>query len=188
MIGCWESSLIDSKDFYKPVVTPYELGLALKRDEDRVWTGRWRGDFQPVLDGATQKPAVTESALQDQPALTESVARSQDVDSGDIDSEEESAPPEFDLRTGRYVSHSRPMEPRQAREVESKTSSPSVALARRPKGDVASVNGVHSPAAELLRSNRTWQGLGSDFEIAYEDDGKEASSAIQKGRSGTARG
>ena len=188
VIGCWESSLIDSKDFYKPVVTPYELDLALKRDEDRLWTGEWRGDFQSVLDDAAQTPAFDESALQGQAAIKESVGTSQVIDSGDVDSEEESAPPEFDLRTGRYVSDSRPMERHQARAMESKTDTPSVALARRPKGDIVAVNGVHSPAAEFLRSKRTWQGLGSDFEIAYEEDGEEDSTAIQEGRSGIARG
>ena len=188
VIGCWESSLIDSKDFYKPVITPFELDLALKKDEERVWTGQWRGDFQSVLDGATPTHTVNESAVHGHSDFTKSVAASYVVDEGDFDSEEESAPPEFDLRTGRYVSHSRPMESHQARPVEAKTGSPTAALARRPKGDIVAVNGVHSPAAEFLRSKRTWQGLGSDFEIAYEEDGEEDSTAIQEGRSGIARG
>ena len=29
VVGCWESSLFDSRDFWKPVVTPFELELAL---------------------------------------------------------------------------------------------------------------------------------------------------------------
>jgi diphthamide biosynthesis protein 2 len=36
VVGCWESSLIDSRDFYKPIITPFELDLALKRDDDSM--------------------------------------------------------------------------------------------------------------------------------------------------------
>ena len=104
--------------------------------------------------------------------------------------DDESAPPEFDLRTGRLVSHSRPMQvkPRSMNGVtngEEKTSNQqdgSTALALRPKAEVALINGVVSPGAEFLRSQRQWQGLGSDFE------GQERSSAIEEGRSGIASG
>ncbi|KAK4692473.1 hypothetical protein P7C71_g4742, partial [Lecanoromycetidae sp. Uapishka_2] len=57
-------------------------------------------------------------------------------------------------------------------------------LIKRAKGDLAVVGGEASPGAEHLRSKRTWKGLGSDFEIAYEEPG----SAIEEGRSGIARG
>ena len=49
IIGCWESSLIESKDFWKPIITPFELGLALTDERDRVWTGEWNSDFQSLL-------------------------------------------------------------------------------------------------------------------------------------------
>jgi diphthamide biosynthesis protein 2 len=57
----------------------------------------------------------------------------------------------------------------------------SSALALRPKAELAMVNGVVSPGAEYLRSQRTWQGLGSDY-VAEE------STAIEEGRGGVARG
>ena len=50
------------------------------------------------------------------------------------------------------------------------------------------MNGVASPAAEYLRSKRTWQGLGSDFEVRYDDEEEQQGSQIQEGRSGIARG
>lgn len=31
LIGCGQNSLIDSKEFFKPIITPYELELALKK-------------------------------------------------------------------------------------------------------------------------------------------------------------
>ena len=189
VIGCWESSLVDSKDFYRPVITPFELELALTRDEDRLWTGQWRGDFQTVLD-----QAVADSEQVDAHVNGDESSHLESVDNhlgGNYDSEEESAPPEFDLRTGRYVSQTRPMlVQRGGITTTSQVSqgSHSTALARRAKRDMVTVNGVASPGAEHLRTKRTWQGLGSDFEVAYEEEGEEESSAIQEGRTGIARG
>lgn len=189
VIGCWESSLVDSKDFYKPVITPFELELALMKDEDRLWTGQWRGDFQGVLDQAV---AESEQVNAHVDGAAEGYSENNGNELGrDYDSEEESAPPEFDLRTGRYISQTRPMQTSHGRNA---TTSQGIqgsqpgALVRRPKGDVIAVNGVASPGAEYLRTKRTWQGLGSDFEVAYEEEGQEHSSAVEEGRTGIARG
>ncbi|PWY91253.1 diphthamide biosynthesis protein Dph2 [Aspergillus heteromorphus CBS 117.55] len=185
VIGCWESSLVDSKDFWKPVITPSELELTLKGDTERVWTGAWRSDFQNVLDQSAAE--AQEDASQD--------GATEEGDDDDM-SEPESAPPEFDLRTGRYVSHSRPMRnpaPRvsaSGEDAASAASGPSAAraLARRAKGDVAMIGGAISPGAEFLRSQRTWKGLGSDFDIQYEDDEETDSTRVVEGRKGIARG
>lgn len=178
VIGCWESSLIDSKDFWKPVLTPFELELALKGDSQRVWTGEWSSDFQSILQEATQPKANT--------ASWNGRGTDSDIDGredGELDSEEESAPPDYDLRTGRYVSHARPMQAPYSSASGGKNP-PSESVVRRTKGDLAVVGGEASPGAEYLKSKRTWKGLGSDFEIAYEDTG----AAIEQGRSGIARG
>ena len=56
-------------------------------------------------------------------------------------------------------------------------------------GDVVHVGGVASPGAEFLREKRTWQGLGSDFETAYQEDAQgRAGARVEQGRSGIARG
>ncbi|CAK39703.1 uncharacterized protein An07g09370 [Aspergillus niger] len=190
VIGCWESSLVDSRDFWKPVITPFELELTLKGDTERVWTGAWQSDFQTVLD---QSAAEAENG----DASTNGAVPGEDEDEM---SEPESAPPEFDLRTGRYVSHSRPMRnpaPRVSASGEEGAASsasaggPSAAraLARRAKGDLAMIGGTISPGAEFLRSQRTWKGLGSDFDIQYEEeeDAKD-STLVVEGRKGIARG
>ena len=177
MIGCWESSLIDSKDFWKPILTPFELEVALKGDEERVWTGKWSSDFQELLErpGQTvEKAAINHNR---EPDHDDDGALDQDTDS-----EPESEPPEFDLRTGRYVSHPRPLQ--SFTTTRNGTAPHSQTLIKRAKGDVATVGGEASPGAEHLRSRRTWRGLGSDFEIAYDDDG----AAVEQGRSGIARG
>jgi diphthamide biosynthesis protein 2 len=207
VIGCWESSLVDSKDFWKPVITPFELELALRGDMERVWTGEWRSDYQTILDGVRDEKlgrleAERNGVTPISDALPDGEAVDRDVDGHggeDEDSEPESIPPEFDLRTGRYisVSNTRPM---QASSASAATSGPrlsgnantagSKALAKRATGDLATINGTVSPGAEFLRSQRTWKGLGSDFEIRYdEEDGSDGNStAVAEGRSGIARG
>ena len=47
LVACPENSLLDSKEFYKPIVTPYEMQLALQHD--REWTGDYRLDFQDIV-------------------------------------------------------------------------------------------------------------------------------------------
>ncbi|KAK0611641.1 putative diphthamide synthesis protein-domain-containing protein [Immersiella caudata] len=180
VVGCWESSLVeDDAGFYRPVITPFELEVALAGDDIRTWTGEWWGGIEGVL-----KPKGTVLEVKrDEPANGLEVGEEED------DDDEESAPPEFDLRTGRLISHSRPM-----RRVEKKVKesgegivamngppAASSALALRAKAELATVNGVVSPGAEFLRSQRTWQGLGSDYNT-------EESTAIEEGRSGVARG
>lgn len=182
VIGCWESSLIDSRDFYKPILTPFELELTLKNDDERVWTGAWYGDFQNVLDQAEEQDGIPVTANKD--AGEEADGHSYTT------SDEESEPPEFDLRTGKYVSRSRPMNRRTVaiHSNFSDGSKPSNALVKQHKGDMVKVNGVLSPAAEFLAQKRTWKGLGSDLEIQYDEEAEVEGGLIEEGRSGVARG
>ncbi|NXG57152.1 DPH2 synthase, partial [Hemiprocne comata] len=50
LVACAQNSLLDSSDFYRPVVTPYELELAC--NPAREWTGNYVTDFQDLLPGA----------------------------------------------------------------------------------------------------------------------------------------
>lgn len=187
VVGCWESSLIDSKDFFKPIITPFELNLTLAGDEKRVWTGAWRSDFQGILDQSQILDHQSRPEDEEQDELN----KVNGAKARNWDSEEESTPPEFDLRSGRYVSQSRPL----AQDVHASTghitmndeSSSSKALTKRSNGNMLAVKGVASPAAEFLAQKRTWKGLGSDFEIRYEDDEMEGG-LVEEGRRGVARG
>ncbi|KAI6712508.1 hypothetical protein JHW43_004991 [Diplocarpon mali] len=179
VVGCWESSLVDGAGFYRGVVTPFELGVAL-RGAGRVWDGSWRGDFGAVTGVEDSIPAEERGGGDE---------RTLGGGDGDPDSESESEPPEFDLRTGRYISHSRPMRAAHLQTPPPQTSPPppqstaaSQVLTRRAKGDLATINGAVSPGAEFLRSQRTWTGLGSDFEQ------EDAPLGIEEGRGGVARG
>ncbi|GIZ39019.1 hypothetical protein CKM354_000241100 [Cercospora kikuchii] len=190
VIGCWESSLIESKEFYRPIINPFELEVALQSDATRQWGGEWIGDFSQLL-GKENKAVENGDAAKDNQVPDQEASGNWDDQSSDDE------PPEFDLRTGQYVSHSRPMgRPRvlasegTSNTTEGLAAPPSSALVQRAKGDVAAINGQVSPAAEFLRSQRTWTGLGSDFEIAYErdEDGKIIGAAMEEGRSGVAKG
>ncbi|KAL4254186.1 2-(3-amino-3-carboxypropyl)histidine synthase subunit 2 [Abortiporus biennis] len=77
IVACPENSVIEAKEFLRPIVTPYELEIALRREPD--WTGRYILDFKQVINSH-----VTEEAVEDK-----------------FDDEEEDQP-EFSLITGTY--------------------------------------------------------------------------------------
>ncbi|KAL8806158.1 MAG: hypothetical protein Q9200_005155 [Gallowayella weberi] len=187
VIGCWESSFIDRQDFWKPILTPFELEIALVGDDQRVWTGEWNADFQSLLR-ETKRHLIGVSIGKVSTHEGDPLANNE-YDSEELDSEPESAPPEFDLRTGRYISHSRPMQVPANIESISSQSKGHHQLVRRAKGEMATIGNHVSPGAEFLRSSRTWNGLGSDLEIEYDLPRDNIDGAlIEEGRSGSARG
>ncbi|KAI1459846.1 diphthamide biosynthesis protein [Annulohypoxylon moriforme] len=192
VVGCWESGLVEQEGLWKPVVTPFELGLALQGDDSRVWTGEWWGGIEGV-EAPPVKDGNAEGGIEQG---EDNKVRETEVEEAEGGvSDEESEAPEFDLRTGKLVSHSRPMRvairsvPRSGPETNGVDlvhgqSAASAAIVKRAVGDVALVNGVASPGAEFLRSQRTWQGLGTEFGAEEDED----STVIEEGRSGVARG
>ena len=181
VIGCWESSLIDSKEFWKPVLTPYELDLALQSDGERLWTGEWSSDFQSLLDGRKHSHSVVhDQAIESHDAYL-GIEGTHEVDG--LDSVPESAPPAFDLRAGRYISESRPSNA-QSHNFQSDRQVTDQTLIKRARGDLAVIGDQVSAGAEHLQSKRTWKGLGSDFDVAYE----EAGTIVEQGRRGLAMG
>lgn len=180
VVGCWESSLVEGDGFWKPVITPFELELVLKGDKGRVWTGEWNGGFSSWLTdnngGNRDGTADVDSDIVED-------------ECGEVDgSDDESAPPEFDLRTGAYVSNSRPLHAG-SRQSKINNNKSSTSLIKRSKGDMTIIGNEVSPGAEFLRTQRTWRGLGSDMQIEYEEDDRhEMGTLIEEGRSGIARG
>ena len=192
VIGCWESSLFEAKDFWKPIITPFELELTLQRDDERVWSGRWSSNFQEVLDNPAVRGTPSATRLLSDNNGDEADAEydyGQPRQSYDASSDEDSSPPAFDLRTGRYVSHSRPLDRQRRSDVvgaNTADESESQALTRRPRGDLATIVQA-SPAAQFLNEQRTWQGLGSDFERSGIN-GVSEGATVEQGRHGIARG
>ena len=52
LVACPQNTLIDSKEFVKPVVTPYEMEIAC--NQAREWTGDYISDFTKLLPGKVQ--------------------------------------------------------------------------------------------------------------------------------------
>ncbi|CAK7232414.1 Diphthamide biosynthesis protein 2 [Sporothrix bragantina] len=186
VVGCWESSLVeDDAGFYQPVVTPFELEMALMSDDERIWGHKWWGGLE-ALTNAPEKEADGEATAEESTT---------NGNTAEISDDEDSEVPQFDLRTGRLVTTSRPMRNRGHNKTVTNGNGTTAgalpnatgngALSIRSKaGELATINGVISPGAEFLRSQRTWQGLGTEF----DDEDVVASTAVEEGRSGIARG
>lgn len=78
LVACPENSLIDSTEFYRPIITPFEFELACS--PHREWTGEYEIDFRRVL-----------------PRLAEDVS----ILVGKEESEE--SEPQFSLVSGNYI-------------------------------------------------------------------------------------
>ncbi|TFK67322.1 diphthamide biosynthesis protein [Pluteus cervinus] len=81
LVACPENSLIDSKGFLRPIVTPYELEVALRAEQS--WTGRYVLDFEQVLRDTLQ-------------------LRLSDGADEDVEDSEDPDKPVFSLITGTY--------------------------------------------------------------------------------------
>ncbi|XP_070563663.1 2-(3-amino-3-carboxypropyl)histidine synthase subunit 2-like isoform X1 [Ptychodera flava] len=51
LVACPENSLLDSSEYYKPIVTPFEMELAC--NQAREWTGEYETDFRQILPGGS---------------------------------------------------------------------------------------------------------------------------------------
>ena len=72
LIACPENSLVNSSEFYKPIVTPFEMEIACLKG--REWTGEYTTEFETLLPGSSNHV--------------------------DVENEEESTEPEYSLITG----------------------------------------------------------------------------------------
>ncbi|KAI0821748.1 diphthamide biosynthesis protein [Trametes gibbosa] len=66
LVACPENSLLESKQFLRPIITPYELEVALQPTQS--WTGRYVLDFDQLLRehaDAVQNPDVSEGEQDD---------------------------------------------------------------------------------------------------------------------------
>ncbi|GMM53768.1 2-(3-amino-3-carboxypropyl)histidine synthase [Maudiozyma humilis] len=163
ILGCGQSGIIVDQinEFYKPIITPYELTMAL--NQEVTWTGKWVTDF--------------EAALKD---VEDEIANADETDNTPQD---ESEAPEFDVVTGRLLDTSRPLRNLKHLELEGASSSDKT-LAKRVAGGTVMKGTVSTSAAHLQA--RHWAGLGSDFK--EDEDYEEEGATIEEGISGVARG
>ncbi|KAH9975018.1 putative diphthamide synthesis protein-domain-containing protein [Lactifluus volemus] len=131
LVACPENSLVNAKEFLRPIVTPFELQLALQPAP--TWTGEYVLDFDEVLTRGPPKPSSDEVSDED---------------------EDDSERPVFSLATGKY------RHPKRYGEDNSTpapiSSSSSALMLRDQDGTVAVLK--DSAAGEFLQS-RTFRGL-----------------------------
>lgn len=173
ILGCDHQGIIvdQNNEYFKPIVTPYELLLALS--DELSWSGQWVTDFNEVLKN-----------LKNEEEAEEETEKGIEENNNDSDSDEA---PEFDPVTGKYVSTSRPLRRLQHLQV---TSGPAEqdeekqenALIKKFSTTIAIKNTVSTSAIHL--QNRSWTGLGSD----YQDDGDNEGATLENGTGGIARG
>lgn len=173
ILGCGQSGIIVDEfgDFYKPIITPYELTMALNIEV--TWTGKWITDFQKAAE------AIDESLVQLETDLNENEAGDA-KDSGDT---KDLDAPDFDAVTGKYVSTSRPLRALNHLQIDGPEDNENKVIPRVSGGTI--IKGTVSAATRHLE-NRAWSGLGTDFKDQedYEEDG----ATVEEGISGVARG
>lgn len=171
ILGCDHQGIIidQTNEYFKPIVTPYELLLALS--DELTWTGQWVTDFRSILNDIGDD-------------YTEQDTSHSEAPSGDEESGDEA--PDFDPVTGSYVSSSRPLRRMEHLQIggeeEHLNEKSDKSLVQRMSGTVSLKNTVSTSAAHL--QNRQWTGLGSDFQEDVDPDG----AVVEEGGSGIARG
>lgn len=163
ILGCDHQGIIldQTNEYFKPIVTPYELLLALS--DELTWTGKWVTDFNKVLEDLGEEEGE----------------KPEEPETNDDEDDE----PQFDPVTGKYVSNARPLRRLQHLQITLEENEPqeSGALVQKLSSAVA-VRGTYSTSAAHLQT-REWTGLGSDWH-----DNSEEGAEIEEGRSGVARG
>ncbi|KNC98973.1 diphthamide biosynthesis protein 2 [Spizellomyces punctatus DAOM BR117] len=160
LVACPENSLLDSRDFLRPIVTPFELELALVRGKE------WTGDYETDL-------TVLASRLQ---------SGADDFDNGADDEASSDEEPYFSLVTGgykqatRYLSTSN-VPTRSSRSVED---APGQLTLRNAETGLTKLS-TQSAAAQYLNERRTFRGLVPDV-------GNTDVTVAVDGRRGIARG
>ncbi|KAF8198380.1 diphthamide biosynthesis protein [Mycena galopus ATCC 62051] len=134
LVACPENSLVESRDFMRPIITPFELEVALQAEQS--WTGRYVLDFEKLL--------AESSTAGDAPPETP-------PDSDDPDQ------PVFSLITGTYRHAKRFGRPAKGKEAETELPPSSSASVMLRNQDTA-VALADSAAAHFFQE-RTFRGL-----------------------------
>ncbi|OWB64947.1 hypothetical protein B5S33_g1717 [[Candida] boidinii] len=185
VLGCGESGIIidEVNDYYRPIITPYELQLALNYEV--TWTGKWITDFKDVMSQEGYKDENMDDAHDE-------TTDSKDGQENDDDSDDDI--PQFNPVTGSYVSTAKPLRRLNHLQIDiqngSDTDSSNAAnneqnqLVKKFSSNMI-IKGAVSTSAMALQ-NREWTGLGSDYK--NDEDYDEEGAEIEEGASGIARG
>ncbi|KAI9292716.1 diphthamide biosynthesis protein, partial [Neoconidiobolus thromboides FSU 785] len=158
LIACPENSLIDSKEFFKPIVTPFELELAL--DSRLEWNGTYSTEFEAIFNSKEKNEETKED------------------ENGDGDeniNDEDEDKPHFSLITGKFVAPRRHINI--AMDNETNSSSLTTVNSER---QISQMMG--STAGEYL-ANRSFRGLEMNLENNKVEKATEGKMGIAKGYS-----
>ncbi|GAA5820936.1 hypothetical protein JCM3770_002636 [Rhodotorula araucariae] len=167
LVACPENSMVDSKEFLRPIVTPFELELALT---SKAWTGDYILDFAALLESSTfgQDAAAPDGDF-DQGEREGGGEGDGEGDGGDSDGER----PVFSASTGTYR-HPKRYTHKGIKDADDLAAQASALAIRDSSSAVARVLG--SAAGEYL-SARTYKGLDPRY-------GQDAPAVLEMGREG----
>lgn len=182
VLGCGQSGIIIDMfgDYFKPIITPYELKLALMPQV--TWTGKWVTDFDAMLE----QDELDREKEEEKENAQEAVGDGKNNDDDDY-------APTFDPVSGK-LRMAQPL--RQLRHLElelemdgghgkaSSADDDESGLVKRFSGTLAVGQTVSTSALGL--QGRQWTGLGSDF--AADDSVSAEGARVEEGRTGIARG
>ncbi|KAJ8328984.1 Diphthamide biosynthesis protein 2 [Batrachochytrium dendrobatidis] len=168
LVACPQNALLETRDFLRPVVTPYELCIALDRNAE--WDV---SKYQ--LDLVTVDHQLSDTIHR----IAERQMTRTNLDNGDGLDDSDDDQPHFSLVTGAYKQRKQYVSIVCSTDDEP-TQGDSSALMARSRDNVISKYTSTSAAAEYL-NNRTFQGLEAMV-------GQTTISDVQDGRRGIARG
>ncbi|SCU98539.1 LADA_0H13740g1_1 [Lachancea dasiensis] len=186
ILGCGQSGIIVDQfnEFLKPIITPYELTLAL--NPEVTWTGQWLVDFKQVLQEIeNEDDDDDDDDDRGEEGKGEGESERNDTPLAEHNNDNfESEAPEFNAVSGRYVNNSRPLRNLvhvNIQSPEEPKSTKSNQLVEKFSGAVT-IGNTFSTSASYLQQ-RQWTGLGSDFTPEnYEEEG----ATLEEGGSGIA--
>lgn len=162
LVACPENSLLDSKEFFRPIVTPFELEIALVRGKE--WSNQYSADFADVLASKDIKQ-LDQEIMGDGSADTEA----EDVRISLISNK---------IRTNHKNAISISSEDDSTSNEANNKNDSSTALTQRANMDLALTSG---PSASTVFLQRSFQGLQQRL-------GEDAPHAATEGRAGIASG
>ena len=151
LIGSPEHSLIDAKDFYRPVVTPYELHLALSSGAD--WSGRYILDYARLLphlmaESGGRGDGAAASAGHDEGGVGvggQGGGQGGDGDGDASDDDDDDDEPHFSLLSGRLI-RQRPARERQQQQPQQQHAAAAASTATASSGDAGATDAAAAAA------------------------------------------
>ncbi|GAA5977044.1 hypothetical protein JCM5350_007539 [Sporobolomyces pararoseus] len=155
LVACPENTMVDSKEFLRPIVTPFELELALT---SKAWTGQYILDFGELLSSSTFG--------QDQGQVADETAE-------EAGNDEDDEAPVYSATTGKYR-HPKRYNQNGVKDADDLASQASALAIRDQNSAISRVLG--SAAGEYM-STRTYKGLDPRY-------GEDAPAVLEMGREG----